>query len=212
MCCAHEWTPEARAVSSGAKRRLQDIQELQVVSVCLGIEHLMNNISKRRRATARAAGGAARVSPQAGQQPRLRHDTARDSACDQHPSHHHRASSCRLCYSTLRVLRIARAHVKRCRHQHEQQEQQHRYQDHIGDRRTTTSSRLPSCEACRMWSLVGARCASMGIIPPGDVFASVGGGDLPGNGVAATAEATAAASSALVDAGPVVRVDTVANE
>eukprot|EP00752_Nemacystus_decipiens_P011807 g10476.t1 len=186
----------------------------------------MNN-SKRRRATAGAgrAGEAARVPPP-GQQPRLRHSTGdANTARDPHPpqhSHPHRASSCRLCCSTLRVLSVARAHRKRCRHlqqqQQQQQQQQHEEcQAHPSDNRVT-SPRVSGCEACRMWSMVGERCAVLGISLPGDLFASVGGGgaDLSENGVAVPATAMAAAAaagSARPDySGPVVRVDTVANE
>lgn len=62
-----------------------------------------------------------------------------------------------------------------------------------------------------MWSMVAARCSSLGTPLPGDMFVSVGGCAAP---APATATATATAVSSPSDAGPAVaRVNiAVANE
>ncbi|CAM9300024.1 unnamed protein product [Ascophyllum nodosum] len=57
---------------------------------------------------------------------------------DQGP-HHHDERMCRLCQSTRRVLSTARAHAS---------------QKHYGR----------NCDACRMWAMVKARCASLRIV------------------------------------------------
>lgn len=71
---------------------------------------------------------------------------------------HYRA--CRLCQSTRRVLSIARFHAK----------QRH-------DRR--------NCKACRIWTVIKARCASLGL----DISAVMDESN-PDDGVAADAEDT----------------------
>ncbi|CAN0206479.1 unnamed protein product, partial [Ectocarpus sp. 8 AP-2014] len=178
MCSGREWpTPEARVRRNDAKRRLQEIQELQVASVCLGIEHLMN---KRRRC---AKGAATRVppAPLAGQQQaRLSRDSsgdARDSSCSGGGDHQH---ACRLCESTLRVLSTALLHVKRCRHNRKKHLDDDKKSGNIA-RAPPASSSSSGCDACRMWSAVGDRCASLGIpFPNGgsssSVLFSTGGG------------------------------------
>ncbi|CAM9834058.1 unnamed protein product [Ectocarpus fasciculatus] len=205
MCSGREWpTPEARVRRNDAKRRLQEIQELQVASVCLGIEHLM---SKRRR---RAKGFAARVPPPpAGQQEtRLFRDSSGDArgTCSGGGDDDHHPSPCRLCESTLRVLSTALLHVKRCRHYHHRQKKKH-LDDDGDEKRGSNNARAPpatgggDCDACRMWSAVGDRCASLGISLPNGIsivlFATGGeieGGAGGGSRVVASRRATTAAT------------------
>ncbi|CAM9905562.1 unnamed protein product [Ectocarpus sp. 12 AP-2014] len=217
MCSGREWpTPEARPRRSDAKRRLQEVQDLQVASVCMGIEHLMN---KRRRST-KGRGGAARVSPPVGQQTRLFRDKSsedaggscgRDHQCG---GDHDHPSSCRLCESTLRVLSTALLHVRRCRHQ-QKQKQQHLDDGESNNNNKNVSQAPPAsdCDACRMWSMVGERCASLGISLPDNLLfaasgnieggAGVGGGRVDGSRLAGGATTTATASEA---DGPALRV------
>ncbi|CAN0273830.1 unnamed protein product [Ectocarpus fasciculatus] len=170
----------------------------------MGIEHLMN---KRRRST-KGRGRATRVSPPAGQQTRLFRDKSSDDAggdsCSggDHQCDHDHPSSCRLCESTLRVLSTALLHVRRCRHQQKQKQ-------HLDDAESTNKDGprappAPSCDACRMWSMVGERCASLGISLPNNVLfatsgnieggAGVGGGRVDGSRLAGGATTAATAS------------------
>ncbi|CAM9952512.1 unnamed protein product [Ascophyllum nodosum] len=95
------------------RHRLREVQDRQIVSVCLGIEHMMKIRNKTEK------------------------DGRKRSGQDQGP-HHHDERVCRLCQSTRRVLSTARAHAS---------------QKHDGR----------NCEACRMWAMVKARCASLRI-------------------------------------------------
>ncbi|CAM9601531.1 unnamed protein product [Ectocarpus sp. 13 AM-2016] len=215
MCSGREWsTPEAKPRRSDAKRRLQEVQDLQVASVCMGIEHLMN---KRRRSKGR--GGAARVSSPVGQQAHLFRDKNSDDAgdsCDgdhQCGRDHDHPSSCRLCESTLRVLSTALLHVRRCRHQ-QKQKQQH-LDDGESNNKKHISQAPPAsdCDACRMWSMVGKRCDSLGISLPNSLLfaasgnieggAGVSGGRMDGSRLAGGATTAATASE---PDGPALRV------
>ncbi|CAM9631649.1 unnamed protein product [Ectocarpus sp. 6 AP-2014] len=215
MCSGREWpTPEARPRRGDAKRRLQEVQDLQVASVCMGIEHLMN---KRRRSTKRR-GGTARVSPPVGQQARLFRDKSSDDvgdSCDgdhQCGGDHDHPSSCRLCESTLRVLSTALLHVRRCRHQ-QKQKQQHLDNGESINNNNKDVPPASGCDACRMWSMVGERCASLGISIPNNLLfaasgnieggAGVGGGRVDGSRLAGGATTAATASE---PDGPALRV------
>ncbi|CAM9672679.1 unnamed protein product [Ectocarpus sp. 4 AP-2014] len=216
MCSGREWpTPEARPRRSDAKRRLQEVQDLQVASVCMGIEHLMN---KRRRST-KGRGGAARVSPPVGQQARLVRDKSNDDAGDscsgdhQCGGDHDHFSSCRLCESTLRVLSTALLHVRRCRHQQRQKQQHLEDGESSNNKDVPQAPPAPGCDACRMWSMVGERCASLGISIPNNLLfaasgniegeAGVGGGRVDGSRLAGGATTAATASE---PDGPELRV------
>ena len=124
------------------ERVLMSVLE-QVVSVCLGIDHMM----KRRRmgrvgsrasyGTVHSHAGATTANATA---PAAA--TASAAAISETAAKHERdhLASCRLCESTMRVLSIARTHGKR------------RHRDGS------------DCGACGVWAKVMTRCASLGII------------------------------------------------
>ncbi|CAB1113726.1 unnamed protein product [Ectocarpus sp. CCAP 1310/34] len=197
--CSGEWLiPEARVRRNDAKRRLQEIQELQVASVCLGIEHLMN----KRRKCAKGAATRVRPAPPAGQQQaRLSRESgdARDSCSSDGRDHQH---PCRLCESTLRVLSTALLHVKRCRHNRKKHLDDDKKSGNNARAPPAVSSSGDGCDACRMWSAVGDCCASLGIpfsngssssvlfSTGGGVEGGVGGGRVVGSSRRATTLST----------------------
>ncbi|CAN0426022.1 unnamed protein product, partial [Ectocarpus sp. 12 AP-2014] len=203
MCSGREWpTPEAIVRRNDAKRRLQEIQELQVASVCLGIEHLMN----KRRKCAKGAATRARPAPPAGQQQApLSRDSgdARDSCSGGGRDHQH---PCRLCESTLRVLSTALLHVKRCRNNRKKHLDDDKKSGNNARAPPAASSSGDACDACRMWSAVGDRCASLGIpLPNGSsssvLFSTDGGieGEAGGGRVVGSSRRATAASTGGVD-------------
>ncbi|CAN0428010.1 unnamed protein product, partial [Hapterophycus canaliculatus] len=176
----------------------------QVASVCLGIEHLINKRRRVAEETA-VGDATKRGRIPAGQQARLCCENNKETRRNQHQNQHqhqrrqeqHRlqhqrkrqvrrggsrdlSPSCRLCESTLRVLSIARAHERRCRQQQRLRRQVDKSDgDQKEDGTRATAAPAPTsaagCDACRMWSMVSERCASLGIFLPNDGLMFPGG-------------------------------------